>query len=183
MATTTHTPTPITTGEFFYPIDIEFMRQALACAKESDYIPTAFCVGCVVTTSSNHATNSNLLLSTGYSRELPGNTHAEQSALDKFLLLNDKYSEEWKKELLRGGKLYTTMEPCSVRMSGNTPCVQRILETEIRDVYVGVEEPGDFVECEGTRMLRENGRNVWIVKDPDDETLGDQCLKVARGEQ
>jgi len=75
------------------------------------------------------------------------------------------------------------MEPCSVRLSGNTPCVQRILETEIKDVYVGVREPGDFVECEGTRLLRENGRNVWIVVDPEDETLGEQCLKVARGEQ
>ncbi|GAA5957665.1 hypothetical protein JCM3765_001472 [Sporobolomyces pararoseus] len=171
--------TPITND----PVHVQFMRQALEVAKESVYIPSAFCVGCVLTTSSTHPTCPFLLLSTGYSRELPGNTHAEQCALDKFLTISDKYSDEWKQELLQDGNCYTTMEPCSTRMSGNVPCVERILQTGIKNVFIGVEEPKDFVECEGTRLLRERGREVWLVVDPDDSTLGEQCLKVARGQQ
>ncbi|GAA5905028.1 uncharacterized protein JCM6883_004943 [Sporobolomyces salmoneus] len=171
--------TPITSD----PVHVQFMRQALQIAKESVYIPRAFCVGCVLTSSSLHPTCPSLLLATGYSRELPGNTHAEQCALDKFLVISDKYSDEWKRELLEDANCYTTMEPCSTRMSGNVPCVERILQTGIGNVFIGVEEPKDFVECEGTKLLKERGVNVYLVVDPNDPTLGEQCLKVARGQQ
>lgn len=73
--------------------------------------------------------------------------------------------------------MYTTMEPCSVRLSGNVPCVQRVLATGISTVYVGVEEPKDFVECEGTRLLRESGRQVIVIDNAD---LAQQCLLEAR---
>ncbi|GAA5931558.1 uncharacterized protein JCM15063_001501 [Sporobolomyces koalae] len=165
------------------PVHVAFMQQALSVARESVYIPTAFCVGCVVTTAADHPTCPSLVLATGYSRELPGNTHAEQCALDKFLEINDKYSDEWKRELLEGASCYTTMEPCSVRMSGNVPCVQRILDTGIKNIFIGVEEPSDFVECEGTRLLKDQGRNVSLVVDPADPSLGERCLQVARGKQ
>ncbi|GAA6012496.1 hypothetical protein JCM11491_004351 [Sporobolomyces phaffii] len=164
-------------------VDVGFMRQALQVARESVYVPSAFCVGCVVTTGRDHPTCPSLVLATGYSRELAGNTHAEQSALDKFLVLSDKYSDAWKRELLDGASCYTTMEPCSTRMSGNAPCVERILATGIKRVFIGVEEPRDFVECEGTAQLRQAGVEVRVVVDPSDATLGDECLKVARGQQ
>jgi pyrimidine deaminase RibD-like protein len=75
------------------------------------------------------------------------------------------------------------MEPCSKRSVGNTPCVERILKTGIQHVFIGVKEPGDFVQCEGIQLLKDNGRKVWLVIDPDDPSLGEECLKVARGQQ
>ena len=49
------------------------MLQAVECANESIPVDTAYCVGCVIV-------KNNVIISTGYSRELPG-THAEESAL------------------------------------------------------------------------------------------------------
>ncbi|GAA5978082.1 hypothetical protein JCM10908_004221 [Rhodotorula pacifica] len=179
-------PTP-TTSE---PEHVQYMRQALAEARKSIPIETAFCVGAVIVSSPDHPTSPSTVLATGYSRELPGNTHAEQCALDK--LSSPKSGEatstkeagaksDERRQLLDGASIYTTMEPCSTRLSGNVPCVQRILDTGINRVYIGVEEPRDFVECEGTRLLREAGRQVFVVVDPADPDLGMACLQVARG--
>jgi pyrimidine deaminase RibD-like protein len=106
------------------------MNLALTEAKKCAPTSTAFCVGAILTTASGD------IISTGYSREHPGNTHAEQVCLDK---LQGSVPE--------GAVLYTTMEPCSERLSGNKPCTNRILENgNIRTVYVGVVETGTFVE-------------------------------------
>lgn len=129
---------------------------------QADWAPS---LGCIIVSPSG------TVLSSGYSRELPGNTHAEQCAIDKI------GSPTASGPLLQGASLYTTMEPCSVRLSGNVPCVKRILDTGISTVYVGVEEPRDFVECEGTRMLREAGKRVILV---DDDKLSQECLAEAR---
>ncbi len=152
------------------------MRLALAQARKSVPVETAFCVGALVVSSPAHPTSPSTVLATGYSRELPGNTHAEQCALDK---LNGQGPAA--DDLLAGASIYTTMEPCSERLSGNVPCVQRILATKISSVFIGVEEPKDFVECEGTRLLREAGRKVFVVVDPENPNLGEACLQVARG--
>ncbi|GAA6026915.1 hypothetical protein JCM8097_005959 [Rhodosporidiobolus ruineniae] len=181
-------PTPTTSD----PEHVKYMRQALDEARRSIHTPTAFCVGCVLVSSPSHPSYPSAVLSTGFSRELPGNTHAEQCALDK--LLSPSSSDQGpfaspaiqgddRLKLLDGASCYTTMEPCSERLSGNVPCVQRILKTGIQRVFIGVEEPKDFVECEGTRLLKEHGREVFVVVDPEDPTLGEQCLKVARGEK
>ena len=152
------------------------MRLALAEARKSIPVETAFCVGAVIVSSPTHPTSPATVLATGYSRELPGNTHAEQCALDKINREGPAADD-----LLAGASIYTTMEPCSERLSGNVPCVQQILATQISSVYIGVEEPKDFVECEGTRLLREAGRQVFVVVDPEDPDFGKACLQVARG--
>jgi pyrimidine deaminase RibD-like protein len=105
---------------------------------------------------------------------VPGNTHAEQCAIDKLVGNSSSASSS---NPLAGASIYTTMEPCSLRLSGNVPCVQRVLATGISKVYMGVEEPKDFVECEGTRMLREDRREVWVVDEPG---LAEECLREAR---
>ena len=61
--------------------------------------------------------------------------------------------------------LYTTMEPCHKRASGNGPCTETILAFEadtyygkIEKVYVGVKEPEKFVgENVGRARLEEMG--------------------------
>jgi len=62
--------------------------------------------------------------------------------------------EELQEELPTDTVLYTTLEPCIRRLSGNKPCVDRIVEAKrIRKVYVGVLEPEKFVENNGRRVL------------------------------
>lgn len=138
----------------------KMMTRAIEEAKKSIYIPSAFCVGCVIVKDGD-------VISTGYSRELPGNTHAEQCALDK---LEDS-------EMASGADLYSTMEPCSVRLSGNLPCVQRIVEAKIGRVFQGVEEPADFVKCAGSQILQEAGISVTSVPG-----FAEQAVSIARGQ-
>ncbi|KAI5479559.1 hypothetical protein MNV49_003296 [Pseudohyphozyma bogoriensis] len=136
------------------PDAIKYMKLALAEAAKCVPTPTAFCVGAVIVSRPSTASPPTIL-STGYSRELAGNTHAEACAIDKFLAQAEHV--EHAKQQLVGADIYTTLEPCSVRTSGNTPCVKRIVECKFGRVLMGVEEPTDFVECEGTRQLKESG--------------------------
>lgn len=149
---------PTTTGE--NSVHHEMMARAMNEAKKSIYMPSAFCVGCVVVKDGK-------IISTGYSRELPGNTHAEQCALDK---LTDP-------SIATGADLYSTMEPCSVRLSGNLPCVQRIIASKIGRVFQGVEEPADFVKCAGTQLLESAGISVTLVPG-----FAEEAINVARGQ-
>ncbi len=112
----------------------KFMRMALDEAKKCVPTSTAFCVGAVLV-------NEGKVLSTGYSRELEGNTHAEQNALQKY------FEKTGKKDVPPGTELYTTMEPCSKRLSGNLPCLNRILalKNHVTTCFVGVMEPSTFV--------------------------------------
>ena len=129
------------------------MREALELAKNSPPKPTNYRVGAIL------VDNSNETLATGYTLELPGNTHAEQCC---FLKLAEKHGvseEELSGVLPSSLALYTTMEPCSERLSGNLPCVQRILRLagRIQTVYVGVSEPEKFVANTGRKTLEDVG--------------------------
>ncbi|EIE86643.1 hypothetical protein RO3G_11354 [Rhizopus delemar RA 99-880] len=55
------------------------------------------------------------------------------------------------------------MEPCSKRLSGNRPCVDRIIEANIKRVVVGVREPPNLVNCEGIGLLEKHNIEVVIV--------------------
>ncbi|KAF4144482.1 Invertebrate-AID/APOBEC-deaminase [Phytophthora infestans] len=125
--------------------DVAFMRLAVAEAHRSQPSENAYCVGCVVV-------RDGLVLSTGFSRELPGNTHAEQVALHK---LNFE---------AQGVTVYTTMEPCSTRVSGNVPCVQSCLRAGVARVVIGVMEPKTFVICKGVQLLQEARVDVKLLK-------------------
>jgi pyrimidine deaminase RibD-like protein len=132
--------------------DLMFMRLAIEEAHKSDPIPNAYCVGCVLV-------RDDQVLATGFSRELPGNTHAEQVALMKV------------KFQAKGATVYTTMEPCSKRTSGNTPCVQSCLHAQVSRVVVGVMEPKNFVLCEGVQLLRDAGVQVDLLNGLEEECL------------
>ena len=151
--------------------DQAFLRQALDEAKKCIPTPTAYCVGCVIV---DPATRT--ILATGYSRELPGNTHAEENALNK---LFSKYPNSPKFSNLEDLDMYATMEPCSERLSGNKPCTERILEAGklIRRVILGIREPDTFVKCIGVEKLEENG--IVVVRNEDDG-LERECLQVAK---
>ncbi|PKI85973.1 hypothetical protein MVES_000084 [Malassezia vespertilionis] len=125
---------------------LSLMLDALAQADLCIAVPTAFSVGCVIAADAAQMRNPSMDLDviealapyslfTGYSRELPGNTHAEECALEKLAryaastpdaqskLAREKSSKRTPLSLF----MYTTMEPCSERLSGNAPCVDRIV--------------------------------------------------------
>ena len=126
-----------------------FMEFALVQAKKSPPAANKFCVGAVLVDA-----DTSRVLSTGYSLEYPrdykgdpGTTHAEQCC---FIKIADEHSlpEERIHEVLpTNTALYTSMEPCNERLSGNKTCATRILRLKdaIKTVYVGIREPGTFI--------------------------------------
>ena len=160
----------IDSGDVPNSVNINLMKLALSEAEKCEPVPSAFCVGCV--------------LAVGYSRELPGNTHAEANALTKARsippenlrsLFPDVGSDVSVDDLLCACNVYTTMEPCSVRASGLSPCADALIEAKVKRCFIGVKEPDDFVTCDGARKLEEAGiAVVWL------SGLERQCLEIAR---
>ncbi|EGS19735.1 deaminase-like protein [Thermochaetoides thermophila DSM 1495] len=149
-----------------------YMQLALQEAQKSPPKSTNFRVGALVVDPS-----SNQILATGYTLELPGNTHAEQCCFMKLAEQRGVSEEHLSKVLPPGLILYTTLEPCSERLSGNLPCVQRILRLagRITTVFVGALEPEKFVaENTGRKILTDAGINVVQVGG-----LEKEILKVA----
>lgn len=156
---------------------ISLMSLALYQASQCEPTSTAFCVGCVITDA-----QTNAILSTGFSRELPGNTHAEECALSKLIDQSQLQSQTSSPSLpILHLNLYTSMEPCSERLSGSTPCAQRILSFNeahhttvnndtthrllISNIYQGTAEPQDFIaDNTAPAMFKRAGITVHVVK-------------------
>ena len=162
----------------------DYMRLALSLAQKSPCLPTNYRVGAILV----HAP-TDTILSTGYTLELPGNTHAEQCCLLKLAAQHNVPPERVGEVLPEGTVLFTTMEPCVKRNSGQVACVERILalqgdsdgdhggrrKTRLEKVYVGVGEPETFVTGnDAVRRLRESGVEYVLV-----EGLEEEILKVA----
>ena len=149
------------------------MRLALEQAKKSPPRPSNFRVGAIL-----FDVASNQILATGFTLELPGNTHAEQCCLQKYANAHNLPEGHIGQVLPKSTILYTTMEPCNLRASGNLPCVDRIISTQIegkwgiRKVYVGVKEPEKFVgENQGRAKLEAHGIESIPVPGFEDEIL------------
>lgn len=139
----------------------KYMQLAIEQAKKCVPIASAYCVGAVIVD-----TDTDTVISTGYTRECPGNTHAEQNALSKYY--------EHHAELPQGSVIYTTMEPCSLRLSGNLPCADNIANTKGKIVacFVGVQEPAKFVKKNiGYQKLIENGIETFHIAGYEEEIL------------
>ncbi|CAD6443906.1 27f600bf-16d4-42ff-b9a8-1a206dae1d8d [Sclerotinia trifoliorum] len=151
---------------------LTYLRQALDLARLSPPKPTNFRVGALLLNAS-----TNTVIATGYTLECPGNTHAEQCCFIKFSQAHNIPEDQLADVLPEHTILYTTMEPCAKRLSGNVSCSERILrlgETGkgIRKVVVGVREPEKFVgENEGRRKLEDAGIEVLLVKGLEEEIL------------
>ncbi|GFN20261.1 hypothetical protein ABZX51_012099 [Aspergillus tubingensis] len=156
-----------------------YMEYALDQARLSPPAPTKFCVGAVLVDA-----DKNEILSTGYSMELPGdrpgdpgNTHAEHCCFIKVAKQHNIPEDQIGKVLPQNTVLYTTMEPCNRRLSGNRTCVERILQLgdAIKVVYVGIKEPEKFIgENAGRKRLEEAGVVVQLV-----EGMEDRITEVA----
>ncbi|KAH9889619.1 cytidine deaminase-like protein [Xylariomycetidae sp. FL2044] len=157
-----------------------YMLYAVERARKSPPAPTKFCVGAVLVDA-----DKNEILSTGYSEELPrdrpndpGSTHAEHCC---FIKVGDKHGirdADIHAVLPRNTVLYTTMEPCNERLSGNRTCCERItgLKGAIKTVYVGIREPSTFIaDNQGIKRLEAAGIKVVMVED---KTVKEKILEV-----
>lgn len=164
--------------------NMDYLRLALDEARQCTPTPTAFCVGCVLVATYPLNSDKPVVFARGYSRELPGNTHAEANALAKARQLTDDQllqlfpsasSPIDLDAILPHADVYTTMEPCSIRTSGLAPCADAIIAAGFKRCFIGVGEPDDFVNCEGAQKLKDAGIEViWL------EGLEKECLEVAR---
>lgn len=173
---------------------IIYLRKCLSLAEKSPPRPTNFRVGAILVSRrrteeekaagalSSHGSSNNShmdisddrILSTGYTMELAGNTHAEQCCLANYAAVHsvsdERVAEVLPSEPDRMLVMYVTMEPCGKRLSGNDPCVQRIIKTRgddrrgVEKVYFGLKEPGTFIgESKGCQMLTAAGIHWEIV--------------------
>lgn len=169
--------------------DYDMMNLALAEARKCEPKSTAFSVGCVLVIRPIKDAQPTIL-TTGYSRELEGNTHAEVNALQKARRLtkdqistlalpasihDNTHEHPSINALLRISEVYTTMEPCSMRTSGLAPCADALIDAGVSRCVIGVGEPDDFVQCEGAKKLMDAGIMVVWLKGMEYE-----CLEVAR---
>jgi pyrimidine deaminase RibD-like protein len=148
---------------------LEYMRQALALAQKSRPRPTNYRVGALLVNA-----KTNTILASGYTLECEGNTHAEQCCFIKLAEAHKIPEESLGDVLPEETVLYTTVEPCFKRLSGNLPCVERILRLgkAIKIVYVGVKEPEKFVgENTGRKQLEDAGIRVVLVESMEKEIL------------
>ena len=153
---------------------LSYMRLALDQAQESPPKPTNFRVGALLVDES-----TNTILSSGYTLELPGNTHAEQNCFTKVAESHGITWETIGDVLPERTVLYTTMEPCGKRLSGALPCVDRILKLKgkdgrpaIKKVFLGVKEPEKFVgENVGRKMLEDEGIECVSVSGLEEDIL------------
>ncbi|KAM0077634.1 hypothetical protein ACKRZS_009971 [Fusarium odoratissimum] len=148
------------------------MERALGLANNSPPKPTNFRVGALIVRLSD-----NTIVAEGYTLELPGNTHAEETCLLKLAEQHGTTEEKLSDVFNTPHALYTTVEPCFKRLSGKLPCVERVLRQKswIKQVYVGVQEPETFVgENTGRKTLEDTGIEIHYVSG-----LEDEILKVA----
>ncbi|KAE9373467.1 cytidine deaminase-like protein [Stipitochalara longipes BDJ] len=148
---------------------LNYLQQALALAQKSPPKPTNYRVGALLV---NAKTKS--VLASGYTLECEGNTHAEQCCFIKLAEAHKVPEESLEKVLPAETVLYTTVEPCFKRLSGNLSCVERILRLgkAIKTVYVGVKEPEKFVgENTGRKQLENAGIKVVLVEGMENEIL------------
>jgi pyrimidine deaminase RibD-like protein len=149
-----------------------YMAKALSLARLSPPKSTNFCVGALLVDAS-----ANTILSTGYTLEVEGNTHAEECCFIKLATEHGIGAEEYEKlaDILPvDTALYTTMEPCYKRLSGNMACVDRILALgkAIKTVYVGACEVEKFVgHNTGRSTLEHAGIKVVHVQGMEEEIL------------
>jgi pyrimidine deaminase RibD-like protein len=153
------------------------LRKCLDLARQSPPKLTNFRVGAILCSYTGVTVPTTL--ATGYTLELEGNTHAEQCALEKLV----KGTAQNNADILTPEAhtiLYTSLEPCSLRLSGNLPCVKRIIATRedspfggIRKVVFGAKEPGTFVkDSKSCQLLTEAGIDWEYIPDLEEEILG-----------
>ena len=131
-------------------LDRKFCRMAADLAPksiaENDGKPHPF-VGVVVVKNED-------VISTGFRGETgKGGDHGEFCALKKINADVDNVD-------LTGCTVYTTLEPCTERKTGKTPCANRLINGKVTRVVYGLADKDETVY--GHHALVEAGVQVWL---------------------
>lgn len=60
-------------------------------------------------------------------------------------------------QVLRGATIYTTLEPCTTRSPGRTPCADHLINMGVSRVFIGAYDPHPKVHRLGWKRLRDAG--------------------------
>ncbi len=141
MEVTTYTLRPDRSTE-----DMRRLQQAVAEGHKCTPSETSYCVGAVVVTEDGHAF-------CGYTHETSPTHHAEQEAINKALAAE---------AVLAGAAMYSSMEPCSQRVSEPESCTQLLIRYGFARAVFASYEPDRFARCQGALTLREAGLDVRV---------------------
>ncbi len=148
----------------------ELMRLAIDEAKKSIVEDRGVhpYVGAVV------AGGDGQVIATAYRGGTGLGRHAEFIALSKIAEAQVDLSD---------AELFVTLEPCTARGPGKTACAQRIVESGIRRVHIGMLDPNPQIIGRGETILRWKGIDVErfpSVLIREIEELNDEFVKVHR---
>ncbi len=125
-------------------------------------------VGCVIVDDQDR------LISVGH-HPFVGGPHAEVVALQNALGIENlnsyslataqDFSKAFSKaSILKGAKLYVTLEPCA--HEGRTPaCAKTLAKTEIAEVIYGLQDPNPLVAGQGAEIIRNSGKQATLFTD------------------
>lgn len=125
--------------------DLYWLNKAIEHSIKAPSNLRRYRVGCVIVGLANAE------LSAGFTGEQAEDAHAEQVAISKALEQNF---------VLQGSSLYSSLEPCSTRLSGKKSCCERIIEQQIARVVFACSEPELFVGSNALAVLRNAGIEV-----------------------
>ncbi|MEJ5165813.1 MAG: bifunctional diaminohydroxyphosphoribosylaminopyrimidine deaminase/5-amino-6-(5-phosphoribosylamino)uracil reductase RibD [Thermoanaerobaculia bacterium] len=121
--------------------DLKFMKRAIDLARKGKgRVSPNPMVGAVIT-------DGERIISSGYHKYF-GGPHAEAVAL--------KNLKETKKDLI----LYVNLEPC-VHFGKTGPCVDEIIKSPIKKVFISTKDPNPLVNGKGIKKLEEAGIEVF----------------------
>lgn len=126
--------------------DLELLRRAIELGDASPEGHT-YRVGALIVADGE-------VIATGYSREVDELGHAEEIALGKLAPDDPR---------LHRSTIYSSLEPCSVRLSRALSCTALILAAGIPRIVFAWREPLLTVDCEGAELLTAAGRTVIEV--------------------
>jgi pyrimidine deaminase RibD-like protein len=128
----------------------KWLTMAIELSRRCPKSERSFAVGAILVDPGDRQ------LTTGYSLERGPGWHAEEVALGKAAEAGLD---------LHGCTLFSSLEPCSVRLSGKRSCCEHILAAGIPRVVFALEEPPLFVRCEGRAVLEAAGVEVIHLSD------------------
>lgn len=121
--------------------DLKFMKRAIEIAKKGKgRVSPNPMVGAIITEGEK-------IISSGYHKYF-GGPHAEIVAL--------KNLPETKKDLI----LYVNLEPC-VHFGKTGPCVDEIIKSPIKKVFISTKDPNPLVNGKGIEKLKDEGIEVF----------------------
>lgn len=131
---------------------IEYMKLALNLAKKGKgFVSPNPMVGAVIVKNGK-------IIGKGFHQEY-GKEHAEVNALKSCI------------ENPQGSEIYVSLEPCC-HFGKQAPCVNAIINSGIKKVYVACLDPNPLVSGKGIQILRENNIEVEIG------LLEKECKKI-----